>query len=68
MYILMTNNVDNYPHAMGKWRKTPTKEQLVKVLKDYHDDKADEIADRLVSIGSCDVRDSSCTSYEIQHI
>ncbi len=67
MYILMCNNVDNYPHSRGKWPKSPTKEQLVKVLKDYHD-KADELADELVSIGSCDVGDGSCTTYEVQHI
>jgi hypothetical protein len=67
MHILMTNNVDNYPHAIGKWQKSPTKEQLVKVLKDYHDN-ADELADELVSIGSCDVRNSSCTTYEVQRI
>jgi hypothetical protein len=67
MYILMCNNVDNYPHVCGKWEKSPTKDELVKVLKDYHDN-ANELADELVSVGSCDVGNSSCTTYEVQSI
>lgn len=69
MHILMHNNVDNYPSAWGKFDSDPTKEELVKVLKDYYDDqKASDIADELIANDYCDVDDGSCTSFELQHI
>lgn len=69
MYVLNHNNVDNYPSVWRKWETQPTKEHLVKLLLDYYsEEKANTIADELVKFGSCDVRDGSCTTFELQSI
>jgi hypothetical protein len=66
MYVLMHNNVDNYPSVFYDWESKPTKEQLVKTLEEFHGDEATSIADELLRHGEYDVRDSSCTTYELQ--
>jgi hypothetical protein len=69
MYVLNHNDVDNYPSVWAKWNDEPTKEQLVKFLKNYYtEEKSNEIADELIQLGSCSVGDRSCTTFEVQSI
>ena len=69
MFLLRMSDVDGSGYPIGKWVKRPTNAQIGAVLVDYHSpEKAKVIAKELLFNGECDVRDASCTVYEIEEI
>jgi len=66
MKKLVKTNVDRYLTEMDSWRKTPSKQDIVDCLVEYHDlEKAEEAADDLLSSGEAYMNDSSCTVYTL---
>lgn len=69
MYVLNHNDVDNYPSVWTKWKTKPTKEQLVKLMRDYYTEEvSNKVADELIQCGTGNVLNGSCTRFELQLI
>lgn len=66
MIKLISNNVDGYPSTEAEFEDSPTKEELVGILKQYHEqDVAEEAAQELIEGDEASIDDSSCTVYNL---